>query len=161
MANARLLLKAEEIERMEGVRRVHFLNPDAVRTKKSLGDAVGLEKLGVHLVEIEAGRRSTEFHKHYCEEECIFVLSGRGTLELGEDRFAIGPGDFAGLPAGRTAHSILNDGDEPLVCLVFGQRLPFDVADYPRAKRRLYRWEGRWDLVDLDAARDPRESRSG
>jgi uncharacterized cupin superfamily protein len=43
---------------------------------------------------------------------------------------------------------MVNDGDEPLVCLVIGQRLAQDVGDYPRLGKRLYRNSGEWNLVD-------------
>ena len=34
-------LSAEKIAAMEGIRRVHNLNPEAIRIDKSLGDEVG------------------------------------------------------------------------------------------------------------------------
>jgi len=33
---------------MPGHEKTHFLNPDMLRLGRSLGDAVGLEQLGVH-----------------------------------------------------------------------------------------------------------------
>ncbi|CAG9934231.1 protein of unknown function [Candidatus Nitrotoga arctica] len=42
MQTRRLLLKAADIEKMSGDRKVHFLNPNAVCINKSLGDAIGL-----------------------------------------------------------------------------------------------------------------------
>ena len=42
----------------------------------------------------------------------------------------------------------MNDGTEPLVCLVIGQRLAQDVVDYPRTGKRLYRNSGQRDMVD-------------
>jgi uncharacterized cupin superfamily protein len=76
-------------------------------------------------------------------------LSGHGTEAIGEKTYKIGPGDFIGLPAGGPAHETINDGVEPLVCLVIGQRLPQDVVDYPRKGKRLYRNSGQRDMVDL------------
>jgi uncharacterized cupin superfamily protein len=64
-----MYLSAEAIAAMEGVRKVHYLNPDAVRINKSLGDAVGLKNIGVHLISVPPGHRSTEFHVHHYEEE--------------------------------------------------------------------------------------------
>ncbi len=37
-----------------------------------------------------------------------------------------------------------------------GQRLAQDVADYPHQRKRLYRNNGRWDIVDLEQLTDPR-----
>jgi uncharacterized cupin superfamily protein len=141
-------LSAEKIAEMEGIRRVHSLNPAAIRLDKSLGDAAGLKNIGIHLMTIAPGDKSTEFHSHKYEEEAIYVLSGHGTEAIGEQRIKIGPGDFVGFPASGAAHETINDGTEPLVCLVIGQRLAQDVVDYPRVGKRLYRNSGQRDLVD-------------
>ena len=45
-----MFLSAQTISAMEGVRRVHSLNPAAIRTDKSLGDEVGLKNIGIHLI---------------------------------------------------------------------------------------------------------------
>ena len=152
----KLILKAKDIEGMEGERRIHFLNPNADRMRKSLGDAVGLNNIGVHLVYVEPGKDTTEYHKHYYEEECIYVLSGEGTLVIEGEPFPFGKGDFVGFPANTAAHSLKNTGSKTLVCLVMGQRLEQDVADYPNQGKRLYRNSGEWNLVDLDTVVDPR-----
>jgi uncharacterized cupin superfamily protein len=136
---------------MEGVRRIHQLNSAAIRIDKSLGDEVGLKNVGIHLITIAPGDKSTEFHTHKYEEEAIYVLSGRGTEIMGETSQRIGPGDFIGFAAGGPAHETVNDGTEPLVCLVIGQRLAQDVVDYPRKGKRLYRNSGQRDMIDLAA----------
>lgn len=143
-----MYLSAEKIAALEGVRRVHQLNPAAIRTDKSLGDEVGLKNIGIHLISIAPGDTSAEFHTHRYEEEAIYVLSGRGTAVIGETRQKIAPRDFIGFPAGGAAHETINDGTEPLVCLVIGQRLPQDVVDYPRKRKRLYRNSGERNYVD-------------
>lgn len=150
-----MYLSAEDIARMEGVRKVHFLNPDAVRINKSLGDATGLKRLGAHMISIAPGHHSSEMHAHHQEEECIFVVSGYGTAHLGERSVRIGPGDFIGCPTDGTAHQLVNTGDVPLVCLVVGQRLPFDISDYPRLGKRLYRHDDQWDVVSISQIEHP------
>lgn len=152
----KLLLTASDVEQMPGERKVHFLNPNAVRINKSLGDAVGLSQIGVHKILVEPGCDTTEYHIHHYEEECVYVLSGTATAIIGDDRYPLGPGDFIGLPRNTMAHNIINDGSETLVCLVMGQRLAHDVTDYPHQAKRLYRNSGQWDLVDHEAIRDPR-----
>lgn len=141
-------LSAEQIAVMVAVRRVHNLNPAAIRMDKSLGDAVGLKNIGIHLISIAPGDKSTEFHTHRYEEEAVYVLSGHGMEVIGEATHQIGPGDFIGFPAGGVAHETVNDGTEPLVCLVIGQRLAQDVVDYPRKGKRLFRNGGERNLVD-------------
>ena len=145
------LLRKAEIEAMDGLAKTHFLNDNARRTNKSLGDATGLTGLGFHLIEVEPGRESTELHAHRFEDECVYVLSGSGLATIGEEEHAIGEGDFVGYRAGGLAHRLVATGPVPLRCLVVGQRLAHDVGDYPRLGKRLYRNDGEpWELVDHD-----------
>ncbi len=155
MDKHKLILKAADIAAMSGEKRIHFLNPNAVRINKSLGDAVGLTQLGVHIISVKPGHDTTEYHKHYYEEECIYILSGQATAIIDGERYTVGSGDFLGFPRGIAAHNIVNDGDEILQYLVMGQRLEQDVADYPDKDMRLYRNSGRWDLVKLADISEP------
>jgi len=151
------LITAEQIDGMAGLHKTHFLNPNAVRINKSLGDRTGLTGLGFHLIELGVGRDSTEPHVHYHEDECVYILAGQGTAYIGDEAFAIGPGDFLGYPKGGLAHSIRNTGTIPLRAIVVGQRLAQDVADYPRLKKRIYRNAGLpWNLVDHEAIAEPK-----
>jgi uncharacterized cupin superfamily protein len=143
-----MYVSAEKISSMKAEERVHFVNPAAKRLNKSLGDAAGLKNLGVHIMTVAPGDRSSEYHCHKYEDEAIYVLSGRGTSVIGDETFKIASGDFIGFPGGGPAHETINDGNEPLVCLVIGQRLAQDVVDYPRAGKRLYRNSGQRDMVD-------------
>ncbi len=152
----KLLLKAADIAALPGERKVHFLNDNAVRVNKSLGEAVGLKHIGVHVIEVQPGHDTTECHRHWYEEECIYCLAGRGRLEIEGETYAFEPGDFVGLPRATAAHGLFNDGDAALVCLVMGQRLAQDVSDYPKAGKRLYRNSGNWDLVDLEDIENPK-----
>ena len=146
-----MVLSAQAIAAMAAVKRVHFLNEGAIRSNKSIGDAAGLKHLGVHLTTVQPGHRSTEYHFHHYEEECVYVLSGSGTVVIGEQTQKIGPGDFMGHAPDHVAHEMINDGTEPLVCLVIGQRLTQDISDYPRKGKRLYRHSGARRLVDIEA----------
>lgn len=150
------LIRATEIEAMDGVAKTHFLNADARRLNKSLGDATGLTGLGIHLIEVAPGDETTEFHVHYHEDESVYVLSGVGTAHIGDDTAEIGPGDFIGYRAGGLAHTIVNTGQVPLRCLVMGQRLAHGVGDYPRLGKRIYRQAGLpWNLVDVSDIETP------
>ncbi|MCK5905915.1 MAG: DUF924 family protein, partial [Gammaproteobacteria bacterium] len=143
------LLTAAEIEQMQGKEITHFLNPNATRLNKSLGDVMGMQHLGIHIISVEAGKETTEYHKHHYEEEAIYVLSGNATLIIEGDSYPIGNGDFIGLPRNQVAHTIINDSDSTLTCLVVGQRLTHDIGDYPNQAKRLYRNNGDLNLVDF------------
>ncbi len=156
MKKNKLIIKAAEIEAMPVEKKIHFLNPDAVRDNKSLGDFVGLKNIGVHMVSVEPGKESTEYHIHHYEEECIYALSGEGTLIIEGESFPFKKGDFVGFPANTAAHELNNTGTETLVFLVMGQRLEHDVADYPNKKKRLYRNSGGLELVEHENIVNPK-----
>jgi uncharacterized cupin superfamily protein len=144
------LLTADQVRSLPENRFVHQLNPEAIRLTRSLGDATGLVSLGVHLVRLTQGHESTEYHFHHQDEEWIYILAGRGTTVIGGEEHEVGPGDFMGFVAGSAPHSLKNSNAEDLVYLVGGNRLPFDVCDYPRLRKRRYRVNGEAEYVDWD-----------
>ncbi|GLX79026.1 hypothetical protein tinsulaeT_23660 [Thalassotalea insulae] len=150
------LITKEEIEGYDGVAKTHFLNGNAQRVNKSLGDLTGLTGFGFHIIEIQPGHQSTEFHKHYHEDECVYVLDGSGQASIGDEHYTIKAGDFIGYRAGGLAHTIYNNSNAVLRCIVVGQRLPFDVGDYPNLNKRIYRQQDMpWNLVDIDNISEP------
>lgn len=150
MTDPHPLLTASAIAALPAETVVHPLNPKAIRHSKSLGDETGLHHLGIHVVRIEPGHDSTQYHVHQAEEEFIYIISGRGLAELGAETVEIGPGDFMGFVPGGLAHSLSNPFTEDLVYLVGGMRLDFDICDYPKVNTRLYRRGLKRDYVDLE-----------
>lgn len=151
------LVTRAQIAAMPGLRKAHFLNANAVRVNKSLGDLTGLTGIGFHLIEVAPGHETTEHHLHHHEDECVFILSGQATAWIGKSSHPVQAGDFLGYRKGGLAHSIHNTGTEPLVCLVAGQRLAHDVGDYPRLGKRIYRNAGMaWNLVDHASITEPK-----
>ncbi len=152
----RYIVTREEIEKFEGVEKTHFLNDNARRLNKSLGDLTGLTGLGFHIIEVPPGRETTELHVHYHEDECIYILEGEATATIGDGTYTVRAGDFIGYRAGGEPHKLENTGQETLRCIVVGQRLDHDVADYPARKKRIFRNKGlRWNLVDTEAIEEP------
>jgi len=145
------LLRAAEIQAMAEEERVHPLDSKVVRHNRSLGDAAGLQTLGVHLVGLKPGNTSTVYHFHHQDEEWIYILSGRGVAEIGDEIFEVGPGDFMGFVAGSAPHLLRNPHGTDLVYLVGGNRLPFDVCDYPRIRKRRYRVNGKSEFVSWES----------
>ena len=107
-----MYLSAQAIAAMQAVKRVHFLNENAVRENKAIGDAAGLKNIGVHLITVQPGHCSTEYHFHHYEEECVYVLSGQGTVVIGGESHKVGPGDFMAHPIDNIPHEMINDGAE-------------------------------------------------
>lgn len=152
----RYVLTRKEIEAYEGVQKTHFLNPNARRVNKSLGDLTGLTGFGIHLIEIQPGFESTEAHVHYHEDECVYILEGQALATIGESMYEVGAGDFIGYRAGGKPHKLFNNGISVLRCIVVGQRLDHDVADYSELGKRIYRHKGLpWNLVDIENITEP------
>lgn len=150
------ILSRDAIDAMPGLEKTHFLNADAQRTNKSLGDATGLTGFGIHLIDVPPGKWSTEYHRHFFEDECTYILSGTGVVTMDEQEFAVGPGDFIAYPKGGPGHTMQNTGTEVLRCLVVGERLAHDVSDYPRLAKRLFRNPDMpWNMVDIDSISEP------
>lgn len=57
-------------------------------------------------------------HLHRDFEECIYVLSGQGTMHAESGEYPVSPGDILLVPAGEK-HMTQNTGTEPLVLLCF------------------------------------------
>ena len=150
------ILTREEIEDFEGIEKTHFLNDNARRCNKSLGDLTGLQGIGFHIIEVHPGHESTELHTHYHEDECVYVLEGEAKATIGENTYTVRAGDFIGYRAGGEAHKLENNSDRLLKCIVVGQRLDHDVADYPRKGKRIFRSKGlKWNLVDVEDIEEP------
>jgi uncharacterized cupin superfamily protein len=152
----RYVVTREEIEDFEGIEKTHFLNSNACRCNKSLGDLTGLRGIGFHIIEVRPGCESTELHVHYHEDECVYVLEGEATATIGENTYTVRAGDFIGYRAGGEAHKLENNSDRLLKCIVVGQRLDHDAADYPRKGKRIFRNKGlKWNLVDIAEIEEP------
>ena len=152
------LLRAADIETLDEHIYVHQFNPNAIRHTKSLGDRVGLSQVGVHLVRVAPGDDSTQHHVHLIEEEFIYILSGRGIAQIGDEKYEIGPGDFMGFVAGYLPHSMANPFEADLVYLAGGNRSEVDICSYPDIKLKQYRLKNQREAVhwdDIDQVKVP------
>ncbi len=102
------------------------------RSKRALGDALGLAHYGVNLVELEPGAWSSQRHWHSAEDEFMFVVSGELTLITDAGRQVLGAGMVAGFPAGTAdGHHLVNDSEQTAVYLEVGDRSDDDEVRYP------------------------------
>ena len=154
------LLKAAEIDGLEEKKNIHQFNDNAIRHTRSLSDALGLEHLGVHLVRLEPGHESTQFHRHQIDEEFIYILSGKGIAEIGDKEHQVCKGDFMAFGQNSLPHSLRNPFDTKLVYLMGGNRNDFDICDYPKINRRMYRALGKKQYVDLENLHDVKPPRA-
>src|SRR4051794_40413325 len=84
-------------------------------TRRRLGVAGGAKRLGIALIEIDPGKRSTPPHSHADEDEAFLVLAGGGLSyqTSGPDdvrTYAIAADDLLWHPAGRDAHTLVAGG---------------------------------------------------
>ncbi|MDA0823243.1 MAG: cupin domain-containing protein [Proteobacteria bacterium] len=150
------VITSDEIAALEGTPKSHYLNPMARRINKSLGDLTGLTGFGIHIIEVNPGDETTELHVHHHEDECVYVLEGEAQAHIGDEIVTLNPGDFVGYRAGGLAHKLINSGSSVLKCIVVGERLAHDVADYPALNKRLYRNPGlSWNLVNIEDISEP------
>ncbi len=92
----------------------------------------GARAVTLRLVEIPvhaAGETPRGPHQHSDFEECIYVLSGRGTTHADSGSFELRAGDALLVPPGEK-HLTRNTGNEPLLLLCF-----FPVADISAGTR--------------------------
>ncbi|MCA1993767.1 MAG: cupin domain-containing protein [Coleofasciculus sp. S288] len=145
------LIRADVAQQITEQAFSHPLNPNSEIRGISLSEAVGLQRLGVHLVRIPPGKESFIYHSHESEEEFVYILSGRGIAEIGDEEFEVSAGDFMGFPTPSVAHHLRNPFDQDLVYLMAGERKSIEIADFPRLKKRLIRNGKEIQLADWDA----------
>lgn len=112
--------------------QVWYQGTDREISGKALCDAGGKSKIGFGLLELPPGCNTKPGHWHSMEEEHLFVLSGDGTLHLGEHAFDLRPGSYVCFPAGQElAHYLENNGAEPFRYIMVGERIADDQVTYP------------------------------
>jgi uncharacterized cupin superfamily protein len=99
---------------------------------RHLGRAAGSERVGMNRVEIAPGKWSTPAHTEGAEEEITYVLGGSGLSWQDGEVYEIAEGDCIVHVAARAAHT-LRAGPDGLDVLLYGTRVPVEVAYLPRA----------------------------
>ncbi|MDJ0620096.1 MAG: cupin domain-containing protein [Calothrix sp. MO_192.B10] len=150
----RSLLKASDIDSINEIEFHHPLNPNSEVYLRSLGDAVGFQRIAVTIARIPPGKESFIFHAHHNEEEWIYILSGRGVAEIGDMEYEVEPGDFMGFGLPQEAHHLRNPFDEELVYLVGGEKVNFDIGVFPRLGKRGIRDGDSAYIVDDSSLQD-------
>jgi len=144
------LIRAEAIAALPEFRFEHPLNPRSEIHLRALGALVGLQRLGILIGRVPPGKESFVYHSHQHEEEFIYVLSGRGVAEIGDEEVEVGPGDFMGFATPSVGHHLRNPFAVDLVYLMGGEHRDVDVADFPRLRKRLIRNGNELQVVAWD-----------
>ncbi|MEO0759266.1 MAG: cupin domain-containing protein [Cyanobacteria bacterium J06648_16] len=133
------LLKKSDINSINEIEFRHPLNPNSEIYLRALGSTVGFKRIGVSMARVPPGKESFIYHAHHNEEEWIYILSGRGVVEIDDMEYEVAPGDFMGFGIPQPPHHLRNPFKEDLVYLMGGEKVRFDVGVFPRLDKRAIR----------------------
>lgn len=110
--------------------------------QRDLGSACGSVETGLRHFVVAPGQLGPPPHCHSGEEEIFIILSGEGTLWLGDERIPVRAGHMVARPAAtRVAHAFAA-GAEGLELLAYGTRDGNDMVFYPRSGKIAFRGVG-------------------
>jgi uncharacterized cupin superfamily protein len=110
------------------------------RSRKRLGNAVGLSQFGVNLITLKPGAWSSQRHWHRNEDEFIYVLEGEVVLCEDHGETVLKPGDAAGWKAdGGIGHCLTNRTQRDAVLIEIGTRMVNETVVYSDIDMRLER----------------------
>jgi len=144
------LLTAAQIADISESPISHPLNSKSEVYLRRLAETVGLQRAVVTMARVPPGKESFAYHAHKGDEEWLYIISGRGRAEIGDQTFEVGPGDFMGFPTPSIGHHLTNPYDEELVYLMGGERGRVDMAEFPRFGKHLVFAGGAIYRVDSD-----------
>ncbi|HUL58471.1 MAG TPA: cupin domain-containing protein [Anaeromyxobacteraceae bacterium] len=128
---------------------------------RPIGRAAGLLRIGVHLVRVPPGRRTSYPHAESAEEEFVYVIEGEIDAWIDGELHRMRAGDFAAFPAGTgICHTFINDGERDALLLSGGEadkshnRICYPLHPGRRSDMPWSRW---WD----DAPERPRGAHDG
>ncbi len=102
------------------------------RSRKRLGNAVGLDQFGVNLCTLKPGAASSQRHWQHGEDEFVYMLQGEVVLCEDGGETVLKPGDAAGWKAGvPNGHCLINRSDRDAVFIEVGSRKPAEEVTYP------------------------------
>ena len=118
---------------------------------RAVGYAAGLLRLGVHLMRVTPGTRTSYPHAEENEEEFVYVIKGELDVWLDGELHRVRGGDFIAFPAGTgISHTLINDGDRDALLLAGGERGKSDSRIYypvnPERKNDIV-WSSWWNDV--------------
>ena len=120
---------------------------------RHLGRAAGLLRLGILLVRVPPGTRTSYPHAESAEEEFVYVIEGEIDAWIDGELHRLKAGDFAAFPSGTgICHTFINDGDRDALLLSGGEAdKSHDRVFYPlhAGRRSDMPWSRWWDDVPM------------
>jgi uncharacterized cupin superfamily protein len=101
------------------------------RSRKRLGNAIGLAQFGVNICTLKPGASSSQRHWQHNEDEFVYMLEGEVVLCEDSGETVLKPGDAAGWKAGvANGHCLINRSNRDAVILEVGTRAPAEKVTY-------------------------------
>src|SRR5262245_10008181 len=104
--------------------RVHRYpgSDEGMAASRPIGRAAGLTQIGIHLVRLMPGERTSYPHCESGEEEFAYVIEGEVGIWCDGVVYPAKAGDLVAWPAGTgICHTVINEGDAPAVLLAGGE----------------------------------------
>jgi uncharacterized cupin superfamily protein len=118
---------------------------------RRVGRAAGLLRIGINIVRLPPGQRTSWPHAESKEEEFVYVIDGAVEAWIDGALHPMTSGDFAAFPSGTgVCHTFINNGEREATLLVGGDAsLSDNQIYYPlHPKRRSdMPWSHWWDDV--------------
>ena len=101
------------------------------RTRRRLGRALGLTRIGINHTTLLPGKESSMRHWHTHEDEFVYVLEGEVVLRTAAGEQLLQAGMCAGFAAGaEDGHQLINRSTRPAMYLEVSNRDDADGAHY-------------------------------
>lgn len=111
-----------------------------------VGDAIGAEKLGASLYELQPGEKTFPYHYEYGTEEWLVCVSGTPTLRTPDGERELRPGDIVCFREGPDgAHAVENRSEAPARLLILSTKGFPNGAVYPDSNK----WGVWWSEDDF------------
>ena len=131
-----MIKKHSQVINVSDVKATEFGKGQFGFKSKRLAANSGAQAIGCNWFELASGKTAFPYHYHTGIEENLFVLKGVGLLRIGQETLTVKEGDYISFPAGPAfAHSLKNNGKDPLQYLVMSNKSHVDVVGYPDSKK--------------------------
>ena len=132
------------------------------RSRKRLGNAIGLNQFGVNLTTLKPGTWSSQRHWHANEDEFIYVLEGEIVLVEDGGEIVLKRGDAAGFKAGSgNGHCLINRSNRDAVYFEVGTRAPTERTIYSDIDMKVERGADGQMVYSRKTNGEPYPKRSG
>jgi uncharacterized cupin superfamily protein len=147
------IIRAERAEEFKDS-VTHPWNPEAIVAGTQLSRLAGFQRLRITVLRVPPGGEASAYHAHQVEEEWLYILSGKGVIDIDEQENFLAPGDFVGFPQGSPPRQLRNPFRDPLICLIGGEHREIDITDFPRLGKRMFRHN---DMIEIYDTADAEE----